>query len=149
MASIGSLDDLLHVNLVDAGRQWEQVSQRQPYEQGRRQPDFTPVEIVLCHAASQLVEHGKYGSSSSHNAPEPVQLLARLFERPPSSILAKMANLDGSRSHGGRFDQAAGLVWTADPRRSNPVYAVALTAARRFGIGAGRLPDFLDPSWAG
>ena len=82
-----------------------------------------------------------------HDAPEPVQLLARLFERPPSSVLAKMANLDGTRPHGGRFDHAAGLVWTADPPRFDSVYAVALTAARRFGVGADRLPDFLDPSW--
>ena len=41
-----------------------------------------------------------YGGSTAHQAPELVPSLARLFSRPPSSVLAKTANLDGSRSHG-------------------------------------------------
>jgi putative restriction endonuclease len=51
-----------------------------------------------------LVNHRHFGGKTAHQAPEPVQLLARLFSRPPSSVLAKMANLDGSRSHGAQWD---------------------------------------------
>src|SRR5208282_3379047 len=77
--------------------------QRGPVSSGR-QVTFLPVETLLCLAASFLVNHRRFGGSTAHQAPEPVPSLARLFSRPPSSVLAKMANLDGSRSHGARPD---------------------------------------------
>lgn len=121
MTAIASLDALLRLTLEDAEYQWEQIGQREPYINGRRQSDFTPVEVVLSHGASLLVGHRQFGGSTSNDAPDPVRLLASLFHRPPSSVLAKMANLDGSRPHGGRFDHAAGLVWTADRTRFDSV----------------------------
>ena len=69
--------------------------------------------------------------------------LARLFSRPPSSVLAKMANLDGSRSHGARWDVLAGAMLRDDPARFSDVYRILMHAARAEGIGPGRLPDFL------
>jgi putative restriction endonuclease len=83
-----------------------------------------------------------YGGSTAHQAPELVPSLARLFSRPPSSVLAKMANLDGSRSHGARCDALAGAPLRDDPARLSRVYRVLLQAARE-GFGSGRLPDFL------
>jgi putative restriction endonuclease len=71
---------------------------------------FLPVETLLCLAVSFLVNHRRFGGSTAHLAPEPIPSLARLFSRPPSSILAKMANLDGSRSHGGKHDILAGAL---------------------------------------
>jgi putative restriction endonuclease len=68
---------------------------------------------------------------------------ARLFSRPPSSGLAKMANLDGSRSHGGRWDILAGALLRDDPARFSRIYRVLLHVARAEGIGPARLPDFL------
>lgn len=147
MAAVSRLDDYLRPDLGDAVRQWESIHARAPYESGRRQPDFTPIEVILSHAASLLVDHHRYGSTTADDADEPVQLLARLFRRPPSSVLAKMANLDGSRSHGAKFDHAAGLAWSADRLRFDRSYAVALLAARRTGVDQRSLPDFLAPGW--
>src|ERR1700733_8455009 len=110
---------------------------------GGRQVTFLPVETLLCLAASFLVNHRRYGGATAHRAPEPVPSLARLFSRPPSSVLAKMANLDGSRSHGARWDVLAGAVLRDDPARFSRVYRVLLQAARAEGIGPDRLPDFL------
>ena len=104
---------------------------------------FLPVETLLCLAASFLVNHRHFGGTTAHQAPEPVPSLARLFSRPPSSVLAKMANLDGSRSHGARWDVLAGAMLRDDPARFSRVYRILLHAARAEGIGPARLPDFL------
>jgi putative restriction endonuclease len=104
---------------------------------------FVPVETLLCLAASFVVNHRHFGGATAHQAPEPVPSLARLFSRPPSSVLAKMANLDGSRSHGARWDALAGAILREDPARFSQVYRVLLAAARAEVIGPGRLPDFL------
>ena len=143
-----SLRDVLEPSVAEAEGQWKLMLDRQPTEPGERQTVFTAVEVVLCHAAAQLVEHRKFGSSTAQGAPEPVQLLATLFRRPPSSILAKMANLDGSRPHGAKFDRAAGIVWTADRDTFGRSYAATILAARRCGIDPATLPDFLAPGWS-
>jgi len=147
MPGIEQLDQLLRPDLADAIRQWESIHSRAAFEPGVRQPDFTAVEVILSHGASLLVDHRHYGSSTAHTAAEPVLLLASLFRRPPSSVLAKMANLDGSRPHGARFDHAAGLAWSADRDRFDRAYAIALLAARRTDVDAAALPDFLAPGW--
>ena len=54
-----------------------------------------------------------------------------------------MANLDGSRSHGGKWDILAGAMLRDDPAHFTHVYRVLLSAARAEGIGEDRLPDFL------
>ena len=110
---------------------------------GKRQVVFNPTETLLCLAASFLVDHSRFGSGSASRAPEPVQLLARLFKRPPTSILAKMANLDGTRSHGARWDRVAGAVLRSDPQQFAAVYRTLLGAARSVGITTATLPDFL------
>ena len=85
----------------------------------------------------------QFGGSTAHQAPEPVPALAALFSRPPSSVLAKMANLDGSRSHGAKFDVLAGAMLREDLDLFGYVYRTLLRAARAEGIGPDRLPDFL------
>jgi putative restriction endonuclease len=72
-----------------------------------------------------------------------VPSLARLFSRPPSSVLAKMANLDGSRSHGARWDVLAGAMLRDDPARFSNLYRILLHAARAEGISPAQLPDCL------
>jgi len=54
-----------------------------------------------------------------------------------------MANLDGSRSHGGKWDILAGAMLRDEPAHFTHIYRVLITAARAEGIGADRLPDFL------
>jgi putative restriction endonuclease len=104
---------------------------------------FIPVETLLCLAASFVVNHRRFGGATAHRAPEPVPSLARLFSRPPSSVLAKMANLDGSRSHGAQWDVLAGAILRDDPPRFSRVYRMLMQAARAEGIGTAQLPDFL------
>ena len=55
-----------------------------------------------------------------------------------------MANLDGSRSHGGKWDILAGAILREDSAQFTHIYRVLLHAARAEGIDRARLPDFLD-----
>src|SRR3954453_13494428 len=128
------LGDYLDIGVNDACQQFRSLKERQEVEPGKRQVDFLPVETLLCVAASFLVDHTRFGSSSARKAPEPVPTLARLSRRPPSSILAKMANLDGSRSHGARWDQVAGGRLREDPTHFAHVYRTVLAGARSAGF---------------
>ena len=140
---MADLADYLELTASQAREQFRALLARRPVASGR-QVTFLPVETLLSLAASFVVNHRHFGGSTAHQAPEPVPSLARLLSRPPSSVLAKMANLDGSRSHGGRWDVLAGAILRDDPGRFSHIYRVLLHAARAEGIGASRLPDFLD-----
>ncbi len=140
---MADLSNYLELTVGQAREQFASLLRRRPVTAGR-QVTFLPVETLLCLAASFVVNHRSFGGSTAHLAPEPVPSLARLFSRPPSSVLAKMANLDGSRSHGGRWDVLAGAVLRDNPARFTAVYRMLLGAARAEGIGSGRLPDFLE-----
>jgi putative restriction endonuclease len=139
---VADLSDYLDLTVGQAREQLRELLARRPVA-GGRQVVFTPVETLLCLAASFLVNHRQFGGSTADRAPEPVPSLARLFARPPSSVLAKMANLDGSRSHGARWDALAGAMLRDDPARFGHVYRLLFQAARVDGIGPDRLPDFL------
>jgi putative restriction endonuclease len=139
----GSLDDYLELTVSRAREQFRVLLDRRPVAEGTRQADFMPAETLLCLAASFRVSHRRYGGSTAHLAPEPVPELARLFVRRPSSVLAKMANLDGSRSHGAAFDASAGATLREQPTLFAHIYRVLLYAARAEGIGQDQLPDFL------
>jgi putative restriction endonuclease len=140
---VAELADFLDLTLGQARQQFRELRRRSPVATGR-QVTFLPVETLLCLAASFLVNHRRFGGSTAHLAPEPVPTLARLFSRPPSSVLAKMANLDGSRSHGGKWDILAGAMLREDSAQFTNIYRVLLQAARAEGIDRARLPDFLD-----
>jgi putative restriction endonuclease len=139
---VAELADYLHLTASQARDQFQSLLARQPVTSGR-QVTFLPVETLLCLAASFVVNHRHFGGSTAHTAPEPVPSLARLFSRRPSSVLAKMANLEGSRSHGGKWDVLAGAILRDDPATFSGVYRMMLHAARAEGIGPDRLPDFL------
>jgi putative restriction endonuclease len=139
---VADLADYLDLTVSQAREQFRSMLARRPVS-GGRQVTFLPVETLLCLAASFIVNHRHFGGSTAQQAPEPVPSLARLFSRPPSSVLAKMANLDGSRSHGARWDVLAGAMLREDPARFSAIYRVLLHAARAEQIGPTRLPDFL------
>ncbi len=139
---MAELADYLDLTVHGARQQFGALLTRRPVASGR-QVTFLPVETLLCLACSFLVNHRHFGGSTAHQAPEPVPSLARLFSRPPSSVLAKMANLDGSRAHGGRWDVLAGAMLRDDPAQFSRLYRVLLHAARAEGIDPGQLPDFL------
>src|ERR1022692_369485 len=138
-----SLSGYLELTVSQAREQFRALRQRGPAAPGERQVAFTPVETLLCLAASFLVNHRHFGGSTAHRAPEPVPALARIFSRPTSSVLAKMANLDGSRSHGARWDALAGAILRGDTERFTHTYRRIRHAARAEGIGPAVLPDFL------
>jgi putative restriction endonuclease len=140
--SVGDAVEYLEPTPQAAREQWRQIATRTDATSGR-QVVFTPVETIMCLAAGILVDHRKYGSSSAPRAAFPVPQLAALFHRPNSSILAKMANLDGSRSHGGRYDLDVTAHLLGTPGLLGQMYCMLLAAARDAGIGPDQLPDFL------
>jgi putative restriction endonuclease len=140
---VADLGSYLELTVGQAREQFRELRLRRPVSVGR-QVDFLPAETLLCLAASFLVNHRQFGGSTAHRAPEPVPSLAALFSRRLSSVLAKMANLDGSRSHGGKWDVLAGATLREDLERFTDIYRLLLQAARAEGIGSDRLPDFLN-----
>ncbi|MGY1709120.1 HNH endonuclease [Geodermatophilus sp. SYSU D00758] len=136
--------DYLALTANQAREQWQSILTRRLPEPGKRQVDFLPVETLLCLAASLKVNHRKYGSTSAHRAEPPVPQLAQLFSRPNSSVLAKMANLDGSRPNGARHESVIAAELLTNLDRLNQIYRLILESARRVSIGTERLPDFLD-----
>lgn len=133
--------DYLALSPAAARSQWLSIKERNPVS--GRQVDFTPVETLLCLAASLMINHRSYGGRTSHLAPEPVPALALLFRRPNSSVLAKMANLDGSRKNGAKHEVEVAARLLSEPGALAERYQLVLKAARDAGIGAGQLPDFL------
>ncbi len=124
---MGDLADYLDLSVGQARDQYRALLARRP-AQGSRQVTFLPAETLLCLAASFVVNAHQFGGSTAHRAPEPVPSLARLFSRPPSSVLSKMFNLNSSRAHGGRWDVLAGARLRDDPARFSPLYRVLLHA---------------------
>lgn len=94
-----------------------------------------------------LINHRSYGGSTAHTAPTPVPELAALFRRTPASIMAKMANLDGSRPNGARHEVETAATLLADPARLAAVYLIVMEAARAEGAGPEALPDFLGSAF--
>lgn len=135
--------DYLALGMPAARQQWHAIIGRTPAV-GGRQVNFSPVETLLCLAAGLRVDHRRYGGSTSHLAAEPVPTLARLFQRPHSSILAKMANLDGSRRNGAKYEVEVAGRLLSEPGRLAATYRLILTAARDVGIVGDTLPDFLE-----
>ena len=126
---MAELADFLDLTVGRAQQQFRELRRRSPVSSGR-QVTFLPVETLLCLAAPFLINHRHFGGFTAHRAPEPVPALARLSSRPPSSVLAKMANLDGSRSHGGKWDVLAGAMLREDTAQFTHIYRVLLHAAR-------------------
>lgn len=139
-----ALSRLTTVTAASSRLDWLSILRRPLPQPGKRQDRFNPSEVVLCLAAMLVVNHHRFGGSSAHMAPTPVPQLARVFRRSPSSILAKMANLDGSRTHGGRAElHAASILLDAGAVGLIESYRRILGAARTEGIDADELPDFL------
>ncbi|MGC5583398.1 DUF262 domain-containing protein [Ornithinimicrobium sp. W1665] len=145
------LEDVLQISPAEAEAQWGSILERQTVP-GTRQVDFLPVEVVLCLVASLVVDHRSFGGSTANRAPSPVPELADLFRRPPSSVLAKMANLDGSRSHGAKYDQKVAERFLSDPPSLLRAYGVLRDGARARGVES-QIPEIarfpLLPRWVG
>jgi putative restriction endonuclease len=145
-AKIANLADYLEISPEQARSQWRSVRARapRPSTPAWRQVKFLPVETLLCLAASLVVNHRRYGGSTSHLAPSPVPELAALFKRTPASVLAKMANLDGSRPNGARHEVETAAALLADAGQLGVTYVIVRDAAVAAGVDSDQLPDFLD-----
>lgn len=139
-----ALDDYLRLTVSQAREQFGVLLGRTPAATGRKQGSFLPVETLLCLAASFRVTPNRYGGTNIEQVPEPVPALARLFLRSRASVLEKMRNLDNSRPNGAQWDALAGATLRERPTLFTHIYRVLLHAARAEGIGAARLPDFLE-----
>jgi len=139
---VRSASDYLDISSAEARSQWLSVLDRKPVIHGR-QVDFVPAETIMCLAASLVVNHRRYGGTTSKNAEAPVPQLARLFRRPNSSILAKMANLDGSRRNGATHEIEVAARLLGAPERLAALYRCLVAAAREVGVSLHDLPDFL------
>lgn len=136
------LRDYVDIQLGSAREQWRSIASRVPVP-GKRQVDFLPVETLICLAVGLVVDRRRYGGGTADNAAEPIPTIARLFCRPNGSILAKMANLDGSLRNGAKPEVQVAAQLLAEPGQLGAVYRLLLTAARSVGIGPEALPDFL------
>jgi putative restriction endonuclease len=139
---MAGLADYLELSVGNARYQYRALLTRRPVSAGR-QVDFVPVEALLCLAALFMVNPRQFGGANLHRVPEPVPSLALLFSRSPASVLEKMRNLNGSRSHGAKWDALAGATLRNDPALFSRLYRVLMQAARLEGIGRHRLADFL------
>jgi putative restriction endonuclease len=137
------LRDYLDMDLVAATSQWHALQGRQQPPRGKRQVSFTPLETLLCLFASFVVNHSAYGGGNARQAPSPVPELASLFRRPASSVLIKMANLDGTWRNGAANDLRVGNAVRAHPELAADLYRVVLASARQARISSMALPDFL------
>ena len=147
MARAGSyaLADYLDPTKDQLRDEWRSVLRRNVVPKGAgRQVNFVPSEVVLALCASLLVDHSRFGSGSAHRAGFPVQHLAALYKRRPTSILAKMANLDGTRTNGGRLEIEVSARMSSDSELLRDVYLRIMRSARSEGIGTDLLPDFLQ-----
>jgi putative restriction endonuclease len=143
--AVPSLSQYVDLSAADARLQWRRILNRLPRPEtpGFRQEPFLPIETLLCLSASLSVNHHRYGGGSSGSAPSPVPELSTLFERTPASILAKMANLDGSRTHGAVHEVEASALLLNDMARLVVLYLMIIDTGRMLGVGEDRLPDFL------
>ncbi|MHB1844819.1 MAG: HNH endonuclease [Deltaproteobacteria bacterium] len=139
------LSDYLDISLTQAHSQWRVILGRpaRPTATAFRQADFTPTETRLCLAAMLVVDHRRYGGATSQFAPSPVPELASLFERTPASILAKQANLDGTRPNGARHEVETAEALLGNTEQLTATYLVVIEAARAEDVTPDLLPDFL------
>ena len=135
------LDDYLDLTVSQARDQYRALVSRRPVS--GKQVIFSPVETLLCLAASFVVNPRQFGGANLHRVPQPVPELARLFSRSPSSVLEKMRNLNGTRPHGAKWDVLAGAKLRDEPAHFSHIYRMLIGAARAEGIGSDQLPDFL------
>lgn len=144
-------EDVLQISPDEAEVQWISILDR-PMAPGARQVDFLPVEVILCLMASLVVDHRRFGGSTADRAPTPIPELAELFRRPPTSVLAKLANLDGSRPHGAKYDQEVAERFLSDPPSLLRAYGSVRDGARARDVEL-RIPEIarlpLLPRWVG
>jgi putative restriction endonuclease len=138
------LHDYLELSREDIQKQLADICARQYPDPGRRQVPFNEVETLLCHGLFTLCDPHRYGGANIHTVPPTVTTLAMFFRRTPGSLISKMLNLDGSRTHSARSEPLLFATLAAEPMLYHTLYLRILNAARDLLIQEHMLPDFLD-----
>lgn len=136
------LNDYLGLTPHDARSQWLSILQRRdPGE--RRQVDFVPIETLICFGLGLIAAPSQSGNINIRESSTDVKLLSALFKRRPSSLAAKLANLDGRRPNGAKHERQLWAVLSNDLVRFEHLYGITLEAGRSAGLDYEQLPDFL------
>lgn len=135
--------DYLGITVDQARSQWLSILTRSEPPPGKKQVAYLPVETLLVNAATLVIKANSFGGANIERVGKPIPSLANLLKRTPSSVLRKMANIDGSQKNGARHDQIVGLSVTPASEVFSTVYQVIFAAARWVGIDNRALPDFL------
>lgn len=137
------LIDYTRLTVQSAVEQWQSVLDRSAIDPGRRQPNFTPVETLLCFGLG-LIGHANSAGKVNIRESDPTAVkLAALVKRSPGSLALKLANLDGRRQNAAKYEQELWIALTSDLPLFEHLYEVIMTAGRRLGLSNELLPDFL------
>ncbi len=111
---------------------------------GQRQEAFNPVETLLCYGLFERVNPHRYGGGNIERVPDVVKTVAAFCRRTSGSIMSKMLNLDGSRSHCSRLEPLLYATLVDQPNLYLSLYREILRVARGISIEENILPDFLQ-----
>jgi putative restriction endonuclease len=139
-----ALHAYLELSSQQIARHLIESAARQVPPPGRRQVPFTAVQTLLCSGLFYLVDPHRYGGRNMDRVPAVVTALAAFFRRTPASLLNKMLNLDGSRTHSAREEPLLFTALACDPARYRALYQMILTTARNLRLDEHVLPDFLN-----
>lgn len=138
-----ALRDYLDLDIRDARSQWRQVLHREPRVPGMRQVAFSPIETLLCFGLGLVANQSPSGTINIPTSSRDVQALSLLLRRTPKSLAAKLANLDGRRPNGAKFEPALWIRLTNNLMQFESLYAIIIDAGRLQGLDDRVLPDFL------
>lgn len=138
-----NLSDYLDLTAPAVSAQWRAILRRAWLEGRKRQEDFTPIETLMCFGLGLVGNRSRSGTINIPESSPAAQRLASLFKRSPKSLAAKLANLDGRRPNGAKYEQELWIQLTHDRYRFESLYATILEEGRSIGLDAETLPDFL------
>lgn len=139
-----SLRDYLDLTVDDARSQWLSLEGRSIPRLGDRQVDFLPIETLTCFGLGLISPPStRSGAINLRESDLVVRGFAALFRRTPSSLAAKLSNLNGRRSHGARFERELWIYLTGNDFAFLSLYWILLQSAREAGLDERDVPDYL------
>lgn len=136
------LRDYLALTDDSARAQWRAILARRDPGTGR-QVDFVPIETLICFGLGLVSTPSPSGNINIKESSDDVKAFAALFKRRPTSLAAKLANLDGRRPNGAKNERQLWAELSNDIVRFEHLYEIIIRAGRYLGLDEERLPDFL------
>jgi putative restriction endonuclease len=135
--------DYVGLTPAQARAQWKAILARSIVSKGSKQDVFAPIETLLCFGLGLIGTRNARGRINIRESDPSTVALALLFKRPAGSLALKLANLDGRRANGAKFEQDLWIVLTSDLHLFRHLYEVIIDAGRVAGLDFDVLPDFL------